>query len=138
MQDTCPQQRLFTKEESIQGLKITRRIGRIDQQIIETPKSTTESIDLRNIKINDKIKYRISINDDFQSGVFLSRACKSTGKLKHRYYIRDGSGKQKSIALEHIEWTKEDIGIDQKQGIDNSEEENIVMIPKNEHNNESP
>ena len=126
------------RKNQIKDSKSEDELEEFDQQIIETPKSTAETTDLKNIKINDKIKYRISINDGCQSGVILSRAGKSTGKLKHWYNVRDESGEQKSVDLESIEWTKEDTRTDQKQriDIDNSQEVNIVMIPKNEHDSE--
>ena len=117
------------RKKQIKDSKSADELEEFDQQIIETPKSTAETTDLKNIKSNDKIKYRISIN---------SRAGKSTGKLKHWYNVRDESGEQKSVDLESIEWTKEDTRTDQKQriNIDNSQEVNVIMIPKNEHDSE--
>ena len=112
----------------------------IEENEPQTEKAHTaikEGANLSNIKIDDKIKYRVNSHDDFKSGVILSRAGKSTGRLKHWYNIRDESGEHKSIDLEHIEWTRDDGLSDQDQEIrSNNEEVNIVTIPKNEHNSE--
>ena len=61
-----------------------------------------EAVKSRPIKINDVIRYKE--DNEWITGIIISRAGKATGKYKNWYNIKNDSNEGKSIDLGSLEW----------------------------------
>ena len=68
----------------------------------ENEERQSDIVQLGTIKINDIVRYKI--DNEWVTGTILGRTCKSTGKYKIWYNVRDEYNQERSIDLRNIEW----------------------------------
>ena len=89
-----------------------------DTQIVPTAKSVP--------KKNDLIDFRKDATGPWQNATVVNRAGKATGKYKDWINIELQDGTQSSINLKDTDWKPSNL---------HTEEVNIVILPKSEHDN---
>ena len=80
-----------------------------------------------NVKLtkDEKIKYKLNNADEWTNATITGRGGKISGINKNWYNIKDLTGNKKSLNLDSVQWEKDN---------DELEEVNVILIPKNQHN----
>ena len=77
------------------------------------------------LKTDDTIHFRTSEDNNWKKATVMSRAGKSTGRNKNWFNLKVENGDEMSVNMDVIEWKKNE---------DIEAEVNLVMVPKEKHN----
>lgn len=130
--ETQEQPRIETQEQP--------RIQTQEQHNIETDQdnltTVTTKTNLINLQRNDRIKYKLEVEDEWKESTILCRGGKRTGQNKNWFNIKDSTTDEViGLNLDTVaEWQKVKFTA---EGNKEQEEVNIVMVPREKHEEEA-